>query len=78
MKVEENPASMGLRVPEPMQPLANYVAAILARGILYSSGTSCFVDGKAKYLGKVGGELTLEEGYEAGTQDLHLKQVAFR
>jgi enamine deaminase RidA (YjgF/YER057c/UK114 family) len=65
MKAEEVLASMGLRLPEPMEPLANYVTAVRDGSLLYTSGTSCFVEGKLKYQGKVGAELTLEEGYEA-------------
>ena len=54
MKAEEILASMGLRLPEPMEPLANYVTAVREGSLLYTSGASCFVDGKLKSLLKCG------------------------
>lgn len=54
MKAEEILASMGLRLPESMEPLANYVTAVREGSLLYTSGASCFVDGKLKSLLKCG------------------------
>ena len=65
MKTEEKLKSMGLRLPEPMEPLANYVTAVVDGEILYTSGAGCFEKGKPKYQGKVGAEVSLEEGYDA-------------
>jgi enamine deaminase RidA (YjgF/YER057c/UK114 family) len=65
MKVEEKLKSMGLSLPEPMEPLANYVTAVVDGELLYTSGAGCFERGKAKYQGKVGAEVSLEEGYDA-------------
>jgi enamine deaminase RidA (YjgF/YER057c/UK114 family) len=65
MKVEEKLKSLGLTLPEPSEPLANYVTAVLDEPWLYTSGAGCFEKGKLKYQGRVGGEVTLEEGYDA-------------
>lgn len=65
MKVEEKLKSMGLTLPEPMEPLANYVTAVVDGQLVYTSGAGCFEKGKLKYQGKVGAEITLEQGYDA-------------
>lgn len=65
MGVEEKLRSMGLSLPEPAQPRANYVPAVIDGELLYTAGSSCFEEGKLKYQGKVGAELTVEEGYDA-------------
>ncbi len=43
----------------------NFVQARRSRGFLYISGHGPFRDGELAYKGKVGGDLTLEQGYEA-------------
>lgn len=65
MGVEEKLKSMGLSLPEPVEPVANYVTAVVDGPVVYTSGTSCMEKGRLKYQGKVGADLTLEEGYEA-------------
>lgn len=65
MGVEEKLKSMGLSLPEPIEPIANYVTAVVDGPLLYTSGTSCMEKGRLKYQGRVGADLTLEEGYEA-------------
>jgi enamine deaminase RidA (YjgF/YER057c/UK114 family) len=42
-----------------------YVTAVEAGGILYTAGSSCFEDGQPKYQGKLGSDLTLEQGRDA-------------
>jgi enamine deaminase RidA (YjgF/YER057c/UK114 family) len=65
MKPEEKLRALGLSLPEPMEPLANYVTAVVEGQVLYTSGAGCFEKGKPKYQGRVGAEVTLEEGYDA-------------
>jgi enamine deaminase RidA (YjgF/YER057c/UK114 family) len=57
-------AELGLTLPEPAAPVAAYVAAVEAGGMLYISGQLPFVDGTL-VTGKVGGERTPEEGHDA-------------
>ncbi len=56
--------ALGLTLPEPAAPVAAYVAAVEAGGMLYISGQLPFVDG-ALVTGKVGGERSAEEGNAA-------------
>ena len=62
MKVEERLKEMGLKLPEIPKPVANYVPAVETGNLLFLSG-----HGPQKDIatGKVGQDLTLEEGYEA-------------
>lgn len=60
-KIEE----LGLKLPAAPRPMANYVTARRAGNLLFFSGAGPFVDGKPAVFGKVGAELTQEQGYEA-------------
>jgi enamine deaminase RidA (YjgF/YER057c/UK114 family) len=65
MEVEKRLASLGLKLPDAPQPTANYQPAVLDGNLLYTCGASCIVNGKPKFIGRVGADLTLEQGYEA-------------
>ena len=56
---------MGLTLPPPPKPAGAYVPAVRTGNLLYVAGQLPFVDGALKYVGKVGSELNLEQGYEA-------------
>lgn len=56
---------MGIVLPAAPKPVAAYVPAVLAEKYVYTSGQVPFVDGELKFKGKVGGELTESQGYEA-------------
>jgi len=56
---------MGITLPVAPKPLAVYVPAVLADKYVYTSGQIPIVDGDLKFKGKVGGELTEAQGYEA-------------
>ena len=62
MKIEEKIKEMGLKLPEIPKPVANYVPAVRTGNLLFLSGHG---PEKSVPTGKVGQELTLEEGYEA-------------
>ncbi len=63
MKIEERIKEMGLELPELPKPMANYVPAAKTGNLLFLSGHGP-QKGTTKS-GKVGQDLTLEEGYEA-------------
>ena len=62
MKIEEKIKEMGLKLPEIPKPVANYVPAVRTGNLLFLSGHG---PEKSVPTGKVGKDLTLEEGYEA-------------
>ncbi|MDX9872584.1 MAG: RidA family protein [Clostridia bacterium] len=65
MKVEEKIKAMGLELPDVPKPLAAYVPGVKADNVIYTSGQIPLVKGELKYKGKVGKDLTEQEGYEA-------------
>jgi hypothetical protein len=48
-----------------MGPLAGHVTAVIDRELLYTSGMAPIEDGKPKYQGRVGAEVSLEKDYKA-------------
>ncbi|WP_123042996.1 RidA family protein [Cohnella candidum] len=64
-KVLEKLESLGLKLPRVAPAVATYVPAVRTGSLLFISGQGPIEDGKYKYVGKVGGELTLEQGYDA-------------
>jgi enamine deaminase RidA (YjgF/YER057c/UK114 family) len=65
MRVEARLREIGLELPPPPRPAANYVGAVQSGSLLFISGHVPTKDGEFVYIGKVGKELSLEEGYEA-------------
>ncbi len=71
MEVEKKLAEMGLVLPPPPTPVANYVPAVQSGSLLFVSGHGpvFFADGKHQYIrGKLGQDMTVEQGYEAAKQ----------
>lgn len=53
------------RLPAVPAPVANYVTFRRSGGLAFTSGVGPLVEGKVLHPGKVGGDVSLEEGYEA-------------
>ena len=62
---EENIKKLDLIIPEMPTPMANYVPFKVADNTVYVSGQGPVVDGKIIYSGKVGKEISEEEGIKA-------------
>lgn len=65
MSYEQKLVELGLQLPAVAKPVAAYVPAVRDGNIVYTSGQIALVNGALKYTGKVGGAVTLEEGYDA-------------
>ncbi len=65
MSVEEKLKELGLELPSAPPPAANYKRCVRAGNLAFFSGQLPWVDGKIRYAGHVGSDLTDEEGYEA-------------
>ncbi len=63
---EDKLAQLGVTLPDSPSPIANYVPAVRTGNLLFLSGVgpAAKPDGKVP-AGKVGSDLTVEEGYEA-------------
>jgi enamine deaminase RidA (YjgF/YER057c/UK114 family) len=57
-------AELGLTLPSVVPPLASYVPAVQSGNYVYVSGQLPMVDGKLPYVGKVGADVTVEQGAE--------------
>ena len=62
---EENIKKLDLIIPEMPTPMANYVPFKVADNTVYVSGQGPVVDGKIMYSGKVGKEISEEDGIKA-------------
>ncbi len=63
--VEKKLKELGIELPEPPKPLGAYVPAVVVPPFVFVSGEKASVRGVLRYKGKVGKDLTLQEGYEA-------------
>jgi enamine deaminase RidA (YjgF/YER057c/UK114 family) len=63
-RIEEKLKKMGIVIPEAAKPVAAYVPGVLENGYVYTSGQLPSVSGVVRK-GKLGDNLTVEEGYEA-------------
>jgi enamine deaminase RidA (YjgF/YER057c/UK114 family) len=64
-QVEAKLAELGLELPTPPSPLANYVRAVRTGNLVFLSGHGPTRDGKPAYVGKVGADLDVDTGYQA-------------
>ena len=64
MSAEQKLKQMGIVLPESPKPLANYVRTVRTGNLLFVSGHGPYNDGKTLLVGKLGKEVTIEEGYK--------------
>jgi enamine deaminase RidA (YjgF/YER057c/UK114 family) len=60
-KLEE----MGIALPTPAAPIANYIGFVRTGRLLFVSGQLCLADGKLVAQGKLGTQVTVEQGQAA-------------
>jgi len=65
MGVHENLVRLGLVLPAAPRPVGSYVPAKQAGDLVFVSGVLPFQDGKVRITGKLGDELTVQDGAEA-------------
>ncbi|MBA7536068.1 hypothetical protein ES705_28330 [subsurface metagenome] len=65
MKIENKLKELGLSLPEVPKPVAEYIPAKIVGNLVFCSGQGPVKEGKSVYVGKLGGEVSLKEGYEA-------------
>lgn len=63
--IEKKLQEMNVLIKDPPLPLAAYVPAVQAGGYVYTAGQIPLENGTLAYKGKVGADLTAEEGYAA-------------
>ena len=65
MTPEEKIKELGLDLSAPQPPGANYLPAIQAGNLVYTSGSGPYRGGTAVYIGHLGKEISVVEGYMA-------------
>ncbi len=65
MSCDDTLAQLGLALPEPPKPVANYVPVVRVGDLLFLSGVLPSRDGRLVMTGKLGDALSIEQGMEA-------------
>jgi enamine deaminase RidA (YjgF/YER057c/UK114 family) len=64
-KIDAKLQALGIALPTPMAPIANYVPFVRAGDLVFISGQIPAVDGKVAVTGRVGAGLSVEQGQHA-------------
>jgi len=68
MSAEARLKERNITLPQPSTPLANYVSAVRSGNMLYLAGHGPLREGKASTRGKLGRDLTVEQGYQVARE----------
>lgn len=64
-KIDARLTELGLDIPTPAAPAANYVPFVVSGRLVFLAGQITLWNGELKYVGKLGAGLSLKEGQEA-------------
>lgn len=78
MKAEEKLKEKGLELPAPPKPVANYVTAVRTGSLVFLSGHGPFREDGTLVTGRVGADLSVEQGYEASRRTVLLLLASLR
>lgn len=70
MNIDDRLKELEIIIPEAPTPAAVYIPAQQTGNLIYTSGQDCKKDGKLLYEGKVGSDLSIEQGQEAARQTI--------
>ena len=65
MIIENKLKELGVELPNPPTPAANYIGYVRVGNLLFIGGNIGRINGALKYRGKVGDTITLEQAYDA-------------
>ncbi len=65
MEIENKLKALGIELPNPPTPAANYIGYVRVGNLLFIGGNIGRIDGVIKYRGKVGAEISVEQAYDA-------------
>ena len=63
--IEENLIKHNIKIPDATKPIANYSPYLIIKDLVFISGQIPLISGNLLYQGKVGSELSIDEGIEA-------------
>lgn len=58
-------AEQGIELPQAPMPAANYVPVVISGRKAFTAGQVCSLNGSVKYIGQLGGAISIEEGQAA-------------
>ncbi|WP_135553823.1 RidA family protein [Paenibacillus cymbidii] len=69
-KIEQRLQELGITLPPSPEPRFTYIPCKRTGNLLYLSGQDCRIDGELMFEGKLGAELTIEQGQAAARQTM--------
>ncbi|MDA0305410.1 MAG: RidA family protein [Proteobacteria bacterium] len=57
--------ALGIELPEPSAPAANYIPYVVSGKQVFISGQVTIWNGERRFIGRVGDDLSVDEGYQA-------------
>ena len=64
-KIDARLKELGIEIKQPAAPVANYVGFVKTGNLVFVSGQVTLKDGKLQYQGKLGADVSLEDGQAA-------------
>jgi enamine deaminase RidA (YjgF/YER057c/UK114 family) len=64
-KIDDRLKELGISLPTPAKPVANYVGWVKTGNLVFTSGQVTLADGKFLYQGKVGAEISTDDANKA-------------
>jgi enamine deaminase RidA (YjgF/YER057c/UK114 family) len=64
-RIEARLTELKIELPQPGTPLANYVPFVRSGDLLFIAGQVCQWNGERRFIGKLGREVSLEQGQQA-------------
>jgi len=58
-------AELGIELPEPAAPLANYIPFVVTGNLIFVSGQITVWNGELRHIGRLGENIDIDEGYHA-------------
>lgn len=63
--IEQRLADLGIELPEAASPAANYIPYVVTGNLVFVAGQITLWNGEIKYKGRVGDDLSVDDGYQA-------------
>jgi enamine deaminase RidA (YjgF/YER057c/UK114 family) len=63
--IDQRLLDMGIELPQPAAPAANYVPYVITGNLVFISGQVTMLNGELQYQGTVGEDFSVDDGYQA-------------
>ena len=63
--IEQRLLDMGVELPKPAAPAANYIPYVISGNLVFISGQVTMLNGELQYQGTVGDNFSVDDGYQA-------------